>query len=546
MDPQDLLEVLSRIGDEDNPPSDDDLSEALAEYKRLGKHAVASGENDEAADLAEAVEIIEDEIKARWDAGEDERARAEALAARFTDPEEAQAKAAEEAAQLEAEEAETERKAEEARVEALRRAAQNQRARIDAEAEPENPFPNVEITAMGQAGQVALDHTARTSDVASIFAQYARGKNRGRETFVRMSWNYPEDRRLDNDVTGNARVIDSILSEDSTTFEAVAAAGGICGPLETVFDIPLIGSRGRPVRDALTRFGADRGGVRYIAAPRPSLSPVEGSVAVWTSANDTSPSSPAEKPCPHIDCDEICEAEVDAITACLVVGNFQARFSPEQWANALGQLGILHDRTAEQKLLADIDAGSIDATFAAASGGTIGNVLGAVDRAVAGIRSRERLSPATGFRLILDGWLRPALRSQFAVQAPAGQTGAPGIADAAINAWFANRGVSVSYTQDDAIFGAQADGALLGFPANTVLRIFPEGTWWFLDGGTLDLGTEIVDSALIAQNDRQAFMETFEKAAKRTAPCDAEGDDSLSITVGVDDACLDACAVTSP
>jgi hypothetical protein len=266
---------------------------------------------------------------------------------------------------------------------------------------------------------------------------------------------------------------------------------------------------------------------------------------VWTADNDASPSSPSEKPCPHIDCEDICEVTVDAVTACLVVGNFQARFSPEQWQSALRVLGLEHDRIAEQNLLAAIDAGSVDATYSNA-GGTIAGVLGAIDRAVAGIRSRDRLGQSAGFRVIIDGWLRNALRSQFTVQAPAGNVGAPGASDQAIDAWFGARGVTVTYTQDDSIFAAQTDGALLDFPTDTVVRVFPEGTWWFLDGGTLDLGTEIVDSTLISLNDRQAFMETFEAAAKRTAPCDAEGDDSLSITVDVDEACLDACAVTSP
>lgn len=541
MDP---TEILARLGDEENPPTDEELSDALAEFKTQGRDAVANHKHDEAEKLRQAVTFIEDEQKSRADAATEEARKAEELLGSFVD-EEAEAETdeaeAEETEEVEASEPEV------LDLNALRQASQNARARIDASAVPENPYPNVRITGMGQAGQVELDHNARLGDVAAIFAQYARGKNRGRDTFVRMAWEYDEQRRLDNSAEGNARIIDSVLGGDATQFEAVAAAGGICGPLETVFDIPLVGSRGRPVRDALTRFGADRGGVRYIAAPRPSLDPVEGAVAVWTSENDASPASPAEKPCPHIDCDEICEVQVDAITACLVVGNFQARFSPEQWQNALGQLGILHDRIAEQTLLADIDAGSIAATYASASGGTIGNVLGAIDRAVAGIRSRERLSPNTGFRLILDGWLRPALRSQFTVQAPAGQTGALGLADAAISQYFAARGVTVSYTQDDSIFTAQSAGALNDFPAETTLRVFPEGTWWFLDGGTLDLGTEIVDSHLIAQNDRQAFMETFEKAAKRTAPCDDPGDDSLSITVDVDEACLDACVeVTSP
>lgn len=534
MDP---TEVLARLGS-DTPPTDEELSDALVEFKAMGRNAVAAHEPEEAARIRQAVKLIEGEIKNRADQAAAEAAKAEEFLADFADDEVEEVEEPEE-------EPEAEDEAEDGdALEALRQATLNARSRIDAEAVPDNPYPRVRITGLGQAAQVNLTHESGLRDVAQVFAQYARGRNRGRDTFVRMAWEY-DDRQLGGDTADNSRLIDSVLS-GATSFEAVAAAGGICGPLETVFDIPLIGSRARPVRDALTRFGADRGGVRYIAAPRPSLNPVAGSVAVWTSENDISPSSPAEKPCPHVDCDSVCEVEVDAVTACLVVGNFQARFSPEQWGNALGQLGILHDRTAEQKLLADIDAGSVATTYAAASGGTIANVLGAVDRAVAGIRSRDRLGTGTGFRLILDGWLRPALRSQFTVQAPAGQTGAPGLADQAINAWFAARGVTVTYTDDDTIFGAQAPGALVSFPATTTLRVFPEGTWWFLDGGTLDLGTEIVDSTLIAQNDRQAFMETFEKAAKRTAPCEAAGSDSLTIDVAVSDDCLDACLVTSP
>jgi hypothetical protein len=534
-------EVLARLGS-DNPPTDEELREALAEFKTLGKQAVAANEPEETDRLKQAVGIIEREQKARADAEAERAAKAAADLVAFQDEEEEAEE--EEPEAEEAEEDEVEAKTE-AELSALEFAVKNNRARIDAAAVPENPYPNVQITGLGQAAQVTLGHESRVKDVAQVFAQYARGRNRGRDTFVRMAWDYGE-RTLGDNTEDNARLVDSVLGENTMTFEAIAAAGGICGPLDTVFDIPLVGSRGRPVRDALTRFGADRGGVRYIAAPRPSQGTFNDGVAVWTSANDASPTSPAEKPCPHIDCDTICEVEVGAITACLVVGNFQARFSPEQWANALGLLGIRHDRIAEQNLLAGIDAGSIAATFASASGGTIGNVLGAVDRAVAAIRSRERLSEATGFRLLLDAWLRPALRAQFTVQAPAGQTGAPGLADQAVNAWFAARGVTVTYTGDDSIFATQTAGELADFPSETTLRLFPEGTWWFLDGGTLDLGTEIVDSTLIAQNDRQAFMETFEGVAKRTAPCDAAGDDSLSITVGVSEDCLDACAVTSP
>ena len=536
MDP---MQILARLGS-DNPPTDEELSNALHEFKRLGLSAVNARETDEAADLAKAVEILNSEIAKRAEAAAELEAKLAEQAEAFQDDDEA-----EDEDEDEAEEAEAEVETVAFDVEAAIRAARNSRARIEAEAVPKNPYPYVKVSALGQAEGEKLDPTATVADVAKIFAQYAKGRNRGRETFVRTNWEMPKDRQLGKEAEDNTRLLASVLDSGITEFEAVAAAGGICGPLDTVYDIPAIGSRGRPVRDALTRFGAGRGGVRYVAAPRLSQGTFTEAVSVWTSENDASPASPAEKPCPHIDCDEICEVTVDAITACLVVGNFQARFNSEQWQSALRVLGLEHDRIAEQNLLAAIDAGSIDATYTNA-GGTIAGVLGAIDRAVAGIRSRDRLSNAAGFRVIVDGWLRNALRSQFTVQAPAGQTGAPGASDSAIDAWFAARGVTVTYTQDDSIFGAQSDGALLDFPTETTLRVFPEGTWWFLDGGTLDLGTEIVDSGLIALNDRQAFMETFEAAAKRTAPCDTEGDDSLSITVAVDEACLDACAVTSP
>ena len=43
--------------------------------------------------------------------------------------------------------------------------------------------------------------------------------------------------------------------------------------------------------------------------------------------------------------------------------------------------------------------------------------------------------------------------------------------------------------------------------------MFSEGTFLFLDGGTLDLGI-IRDSSLVGTNDYKMFVETFEGVAK--------------------------------
>jgi hypothetical protein len=68
----------------------------------------------------------------------------------------------------------------------------------------------------------------------------------------------------------------------------------------------------------------------------------------------------------------------------------------------------------------------------------------------------------------------------------------------------------------------QAAAALNEFPDTFKWFLFAEGTFLFLDGGTLDLGI-IRDSTLVGTNDYKMFVETFEGIAK-------VGIESLAIT----------------
>lgn len=51
------------------------------------------------------------------------------------------------------------------------------------------------------------------------------------------------------------------------------------------------------------------------------------------------------------------------------------------------------------------------------------------------------------------------------------------------------------------------------FTDTFIWYLFAEGTFLFLDGGTLDLGI-IRDSTLVGTNDYKMFVETFEGVAK--------------------------------
>jgi hypothetical protein len=193
---------------------------------------------------------------------------------------------------------------------------------------------------------------------------------------------------------------------------------------------------------------------------------------------------------------------------------------------------VAHDRIAEQTAYATMLAAATTTTAPAGAGdGTVVDVLRVIDLQVSGIRSRNRLI-GTQFRTVLPSWLRAAMRTHLTRQAPAGSDDLIGLGDAAMNQWFSSRGVTPIWSPDIELIAAQAGGAALA-PYNTPFTVltFPEGTFLFLDGGTLDLGTQISDSTLNATNDRQAFMETFEQVVFR-------GCEALATPVVVAEDCL--------
>jgi hypothetical protein len=96
------------------------------------------------------------------------------------------------------------------------------------------------------------------------------------------------------------------------------------------------------------------------------------------------------------------------------------------------------------------------------------------------------------------------------------------VSQAEINGYLSTINVDLVASPDATPFGSQGATALVEFPDTFVWYLFAEGTFLFLDGGTLDLGI-IRDSSLVGTNDYKMFVETFENVAK-------VGIESLAIT----------------
>lgn len=342
-----------------------------------------------------------------------------------------------------------------------------------------------------------------------------------------LEFDVPEDRKLYAGNPGeNTDKIQRITSP-----EALVAAAGICLPLETKYDLGCdVGVTDRPVRDALARFAADRGGIRFFTAP--ALEDSEAATGFWRGDVDgtnwatygpdgvTATNPPNQKPCLEIQCTSEEIAHVEAITLCLTFNNLTVRTFPELVARHNELALVAHARVAENHLLNQLKAGSTQVTAQAQVVGASREIFNLLGRAVAVYRHRHRMSSTSPLRMIAPQWVVDMLRSDLAMQMPGdGLNDVLGLAEAQISAWFRARNVNITWHLDgNGPALVDADGAGSGtasafeYPDTIEFLLFAEGTWLFLDGGTLDLGV-IRDSSLVATNQYKQFVESFEGVA---------------------------------
>jgi len=367
-----------------------------------------------------------------------------------------------------------------------------------------------------------------------------RGADGDQLAVVTVQTAYPEDRQLGSNVDTNTARIDAATSREALVAAgqaaaaggALVAAGGLCGPIEQLNDVPVLGSTARPVRDALANFGADRGGVQW--REHLSFGDFAGAVGFWTLDDDEAvtgdpATEPKTKPCLVVECPGQAEAYVEAITLCLEFSNVTSRFDPEGTAANIAAAQIAHARIAENRLLAQIGALSTTVTG--------GEVLGAVrdlltflDHLIAQYRSFYRLDDAIALHMVLPLWVRNMIRADL-TRGMAGDLEALAVAEARIAGWFQARGVNITYHLDGLparvaapgvapaipaqVYGAfTPGGAVAAFPASIEALLWVEGDMLHLDGGTLDLGV-VRDSSLNTVNRYKTFSESWEGVAHR-------------------------------
>ncbi len=363
---------------------------------------------------------------------------------------------------------------------------------------------------------------------------------------------YPESHRLDSNRVQNelriARTQEAIRAAGGLTAaltNGITAAGGICAPSEVRYDPPgITATDARPMRDGfMTRYGADRGGVRTL--PGPVIEDLNGASSWWTEANDIDASDGTPtKGCLTVTCpDDETETIIEAAVQCLRYGNFRARYFPEQIARWMELMAAAHARLAEQRLLAAVSTASTSALTIGQTLGTVRDLLAGLDRIRAVWNYRHRTPDGFTLAIALPRWLRDQIRSDVTRQLPVGGVTdtLAGLTDAQIDQLIRARGFEPTWLLDGETgqgFSQQGPaGTVAGWPSLVKTYIAPAGDWLHLDGGELVLGI-MRDTVTTATNDVQFFAESMEAPhfhgiESWTVTFDTCPDGSVSSTVDI-------------
>lgn len=352
-------------------------------------------------------------------------------------------------------------------------------------------------------GEIVQDANLRT--LAEAFQDSSsRSLKTGKERVARVETTFSEDRTLTGKINADTRLLDSFVSP-----EAVVAAGGCCSLPQPIYSNPVQGSTARPIRDALPTLGASRGKFTFFPA---ICLPADG-FGVWTCEDDelvNEADSATWKQCAEVDCDVTDEVGVDAVYSCVTVGNYQTRFAPEQWQGYLAALAIQNARRGEVLLFEKMRAEVMSTYTVAALGSIFANVVNGVGTAAAAMRQDQRLGDVQMDFFVSESLLTAVRLDLINRRVFSSAVDDPNVAASLLNTALSNEGVNAVYSQDLDPIAFGSGGTDPQFPLTFGSVLAPNGFFTFLDGGTLDLGTEIRDHNLNRQNKVAAFAESYE------------------------------------
>lgn len=346
----------------------------------------------------------------------------------------------------------------------------------------------------------------------------------------------PDEMQLDRDPEKSERTIARRSSP-----EAIVAAGGACALVPYSYDLPTVGDDVQPVRDGLTRYGAQRAGVSFFTPP--TITDVMGTgattsaISQWTYANDTTPGSDGAetKPYLRIDCgnNTPTTTRVYALVTQYESGNMLERWYPELIQAYTKLIGVWGARFSEAKRLAAMASLSKVVSHGQVLG-SASDIFPALDQLIMGIRYRHRIVSNVTLRIFGFEWVRTSIITDLirrgAADRPVEERLRMAISE--VDTFFRARNCNITWSPDfqygvntigaagGPVAGVQNPGPVVGFPTVARFYVSIEGSFLFLDGGEFRIGV-MRDVTKVRTNDWVFFTETFENVVYHGVPGEA-------------------------
>lgn len=517
--------------------------EALAELERaalaaFAEHSVQNPDDDQLADLAQIaddVEAIRGELSARSEAAAARQAQVDALAARVGVTDDAgepdDAAQADDAAATDdaapADDAAADGQVDEPATAQTARRPITTRMRTATLSPGANQVPAsasvvdrsaAVMVASGTDAAFTAAHDPVALDLLSlgdIVRRDVAGGRLGRRYLARVTQDEVPDSLMFDGSTGDIAKWEALLASrdiDTLTEQGAMVASG-CGPAETIYDHIDDTALGNLV-DVPERVFT-RGSMEFPENIdlRDFVDQIAGNGG-WDDGD-------AAKAVISINCPTYrAPLEITARYLRLKFTNLRARSNPEVYADVVRKMMKAHEINKHLDTVLDIVAGNGGATAIAVDmthDGTNPNVLyqdhaaGAlltqIELLVESARSRWMLGNSAAVELLAPRWVRGAVRASLARKR---SDQVYNVSDAEIDAWFRTRGVRpqfLDYWQH--IPGDFANANIRAFPQACELVLYPANSVVRGTQGTLDLGSEIRDSSLNAENAYELFTEEF-------------------------------------
>lgn len=280
----------------------------------------------------------------------------------------------------------------------------------------------------------------------------------------------------------------------------LVAAGGWCAPSTIIYDFFNIACNDGII-DVPT-VGVTRGGIRWPTSPM--ISDVLSNIWLWTEGDDIAAvTGTGTKPCVRVPCPSFNELRLACHGLCITAGNLTESAYPEMITNYLKLVMNSHEHVMNQRIIADMVAGSTSVAITGTDLPTTTGVLGAVGLQAIDYREKYRMCENDVLEVVFPRWAKEAIRSDIAKRN--GQD-LLAVTDAQIMSWFDVRDVRAQFVSDWQL----GSGDLLGqttprtaWPDNLQFMMYAAGTWVVGMGLDLNLGV-VRDSALNAKNDHTA------------------------------------------